>query len=229
MFDLENSIADWRKQMLAAGIKTPVPLEELETHLREEIEQQIKAGTSPQQAFEKSVQEMGDAGELKGEFSKACDWHRYKLTQRTSARRSGRWSLLRWGIGGLVVNWILLRAEPLMFHQRESWAVYLPYYVACTTYIIGGLLVGLARWQTRWTFFWVSSLGLIGTMMANLICEFVFHENDWISIFLQRAHYPWRGFYLTWMVLIAMSLFAGLTNCREWVREWILQRKAVRG
>ena len=40
MFDLEQSIADWRRQMLAAGIKTPVPLEELESHLREEIERQ---------------------------------------------------------------------------------------------------------------------------------------------------------------------------------------------
>ena len=37
MFDLEQSIAEWRRQMLAAGIKTPVPLEELEIHLREDI------------------------------------------------------------------------------------------------------------------------------------------------------------------------------------------------
>ena len=44
MPDLEKSIAEWRRQMLAAGIKTPVPLEELEIHLREEIEQQMKSG-----------------------------------------------------------------------------------------------------------------------------------------------------------------------------------------
>ena len=30
MFDLEQAIAGWRRQMQAAGIKTPVPLEELE-------------------------------------------------------------------------------------------------------------------------------------------------------------------------------------------------------
>ena len=70
MFDLEQSIADWRKQMLAAGIKTPVPLEELEIHLREEIEQQMKSGTIPQQAFENSVERIGHADELKGEFKK---------------------------------------------------------------------------------------------------------------------------------------------------------------
>ena len=37
MFDLEQSISEWRRQMLAARIPTPVPLEELEIHLREEI------------------------------------------------------------------------------------------------------------------------------------------------------------------------------------------------
>jgi len=41
MFDLEEKIAEWRRQMLVAGIKTPAPLDELEGHLREEIELQI--------------------------------------------------------------------------------------------------------------------------------------------------------------------------------------------
>ena len=52
MFDLEQSIADWRRQMLAAGIKTPVPLEELENHLREDVEEQMRSGVTAQQAFE---------------------------------------------------------------------------------------------------------------------------------------------------------------------------------
>jgi hypothetical protein len=51
MFDLEQSILEWRKQMLAAGIKTPVPLEELESHLREDIAQQMKSGTNPNKLF----------------------------------------------------------------------------------------------------------------------------------------------------------------------------------
>ena len=70
MFDLEQSIADWRKQMLAAGIKTPVPLDELEIHLREEIEQQIKSGLNAQQAFAAAVQQIGQANRLKREFKK---------------------------------------------------------------------------------------------------------------------------------------------------------------
>jgi len=71
MFNLEQSIAAWRKEMLAAGIKTPVPLEELESHLREEIEKQIKSGQSPQTAFETAVKTIGRGVELKKEFKKA--------------------------------------------------------------------------------------------------------------------------------------------------------------
>ena len=52
----KQSIAEWRKQMLAAGIKTPVPLEELEIHLREEIERQMQSGMNEQASFISAVQ-----------------------------------------------------------------------------------------------------------------------------------------------------------------------------
>ena len=45
--------------MLAAGIKAPVPLDELESHLCEEIERQIKSGLGEQKAFEISVHQIG--------------------------------------------------------------------------------------------------------------------------------------------------------------------------
>jgi hypothetical protein len=70
MFDLEQSITEWRRQMLAAGIKTPVPLDELETHLRDEIERQMKSWLSEQEAFENSVLRIGRADALKTEFNK---------------------------------------------------------------------------------------------------------------------------------------------------------------
>ena len=73
MFNLEQSIADWRKQMLSAGIKAPVPLEELEIHLREDIKQQTGAGLSESNAFEISVQRIGRADALEVEFKKVED------------------------------------------------------------------------------------------------------------------------------------------------------------
>src|SRR5665213_3241783 len=70
MFDLEKAIADWRQQMLAAGIKAPVPLEELEIHLREEIAQQSKAGLNEQDAFQAAIQRIEQARALKSVFAK---------------------------------------------------------------------------------------------------------------------------------------------------------------
>ncbi len=70
MFDLEKAIADWRKQMLAAGIRAPLPLEELENHLREEIEHRRKTGLEVQHAFEISAEHVGKARALNSEFKK---------------------------------------------------------------------------------------------------------------------------------------------------------------
>jgi hypothetical protein len=79
MFDLENSIANWREQMLVAGIQTPAPLEELEIHLREEIERQIQSRLSAKSAFESAVQQIGQAKTLKSEFAKADRTKSYAL------------------------------------------------------------------------------------------------------------------------------------------------------
>lgn len=70
MFNLEQSIVEWRKRMLAAGIKTPVPLEELGIHLREEIEQRMQAGLDAPTAFAMATREMGLTEMIKTEFKK---------------------------------------------------------------------------------------------------------------------------------------------------------------
>jgi len=75
MFDLEKSISEWRKQMLAAGIKTPVPMDELESHLREEIERQMKVGLNPQDAFISAIQKLGSAHSVQTEFMKVDKIH----------------------------------------------------------------------------------------------------------------------------------------------------------
>ncbi len=70
MFNLEQSIEAWRQNMLAAGIQAPVPLEELEIHLREEIERLNKFGMHEQTAFKNAVHQTGQPQSLKSEFSK---------------------------------------------------------------------------------------------------------------------------------------------------------------
>lgn len=71
MFDLERAIATWRQQMQASGIKSSTVLDELESHLREDIEQHLRAGANEERAFEMAVQNVGQAIELNSEFMKA--------------------------------------------------------------------------------------------------------------------------------------------------------------
>ena len=70
MFDPEQAIAKWRREMLAAGVKTPVPLEELEIHLREEIERLTKSGVSEAEAIKTALLKIGPAPAVQNEFRK---------------------------------------------------------------------------------------------------------------------------------------------------------------
>ena len=70
MFDLEQAITEWRRQMLAAGIRTPALLDELESHLRDGVDAQISGGAMMPEAFESAVACLGHATLLRGEFAK---------------------------------------------------------------------------------------------------------------------------------------------------------------
>jgi hypothetical protein len=71
MFNLDQSIADWRRHMAASGIKSPELLDELESHLREDVEQRVKSGLREQEAFATAARQIGRADVLKNEFNKA--------------------------------------------------------------------------------------------------------------------------------------------------------------
>jgi hypothetical protein len=66
MFDLEQSIAAWRQQMLAGAL--PI-LDELESHLREEMERKGKLGQNTENAFHAAVRQIGEPPALRIEFA----------------------------------------------------------------------------------------------------------------------------------------------------------------
>jgi ClpA/ClpB-like protein len=79
MFNLDQAISKWRAQMLAAGVKALDVLDELEGHLREDIEEQIQSGSTAEQAFEMAVRRIGNPGVIFSEFAKVS---------------GGKWALL---------------------------------------------------------------------------------------------------------------------------------------
>lgn len=70
VFDLETAIEQWRQKMRADGFKCSESLDELETHLLEEMEQQMSFGLAEQPAFERAFQRLGGGEDLVAEFNK---------------------------------------------------------------------------------------------------------------------------------------------------------------
>ena len=143
MPDLEQAIAEWRQRMLAAGIQAPVPLDELESHLREETERQIQTGVNTQTAFENSVRQMGQAEALKDEFKNAGK----------STWCAKRWkSMLRMGGIGLVCTLGLnvlgiytFHRTPSVFFSHEWWTDWFTNYYLWTCFLTFGVAGWLAE------------------------------------------------------------------------------------
>jgi hypothetical protein len=72
MFDLEQAIAEWRRQMLSVGIKNPSAVDELECHLREDVEKEMQSGLSGEEAYQAAVKRIGLPLSLKSEFAKVA-------------------------------------------------------------------------------------------------------------------------------------------------------------
>jgi hypothetical protein len=70
MFNVDQAISEWRKRMAAQGIKSHEILDELESHLRADVQERIRSGRDVSEAFQAAVQRIGQAPALKAEFAK---------------------------------------------------------------------------------------------------------------------------------------------------------------
>lgn len=71
MFDLSKSTADWLGDLRQSGAFEDSDLEELESHLKEEMEQLTDKGLSEKEAFWVATSRLGDREELPEEYAKA--------------------------------------------------------------------------------------------------------------------------------------------------------------
>src|ERR1700761_6397857 len=69
-FNLESAIVSWRPQMHAAAIAIHV-LDELEGHLREEIQTQMRSGHDESSAFALAMEKIGQPSALNSEFNRS--------------------------------------------------------------------------------------------------------------------------------------------------------------
>ncbi len=69
MFELEKAIAHWRQQLAARVLSLEI-LDELESHLRDDVRAQVESGLDAQTAFQSAVQRIGEPVALEAEFAK---------------------------------------------------------------------------------------------------------------------------------------------------------------
>jgi leader peptidase (prepilin peptidase) / N-methyltransferase len=141
MHNLEEKIVEWRKRMTAGGINSRAVLDELESHLRDEVEQQLRSGANEQKAFEAGVLRIGQAGRLKCEFAKV-DETRQVLRQKTV------WALI--GVAAFCC-WLNFRGSPalalvygiLLAGLVAASLIDFKYFIIPDEITIGGIVVGI--------------------------------------------------------------------------------------
>lgn len=68
MFNLERELQKWRQEMAAPGL-TPEIIAELEEHLRDDIERQVRSGIAAPDALQGALQRLGQPQALRHEFN----------------------------------------------------------------------------------------------------------------------------------------------------------------
>jgi hypothetical protein len=70
MFDLEQRIQEWRQRVLAELTGRAEVIDELESHLREEVQHLVQSGQQPPEAWALALHRLGTPRQLAGEFRK---------------------------------------------------------------------------------------------------------------------------------------------------------------
>ncbi len=200
MFDLERAIEEWRREMTSGGINSSAVLDELESHLRDDIERQVRAGLLP--AFDAVVRRIGQAAELKAEFVNAVG----------TPGIHGQWMGF---IGAVLVGFILLMSG-FTFLQMEMSAgeqvvayaaVILSLAVACGWRYAVPFLPILPGPRTRW------ATGIACMILGFVSCSF------FVDVIVPRFELSpdrqlpaigfWGFFLLTVFVCLGLALVMG--------------------
>jgi hypothetical protein len=115
MFELERAISDWRRELRSRGIRGAETLDELESHLRDDFEEQVRSGTEIQQAFDTARARIGKNCSLQTEFEKV------KLTELSRRLKNALLTLIG------VPNYNLITNMNTSFSSPEAearWASY---------------------------------------------------------------------------------------------------------
>jgi len=195
MFNLEQSISEWRRRMLAAGIKTPVPLEELENHLREEIETQMRSGITAERAFAMAVERIGDASRLREEFEKAANPLEARKRKLLRAYLFFCGLVIPYSI--LPIQWIIFQRAGKVEVTGLEWLLAFGSIIPTLAFIPAGRFIArfvpviIREWLQA--LLWVTVL-LVGAVLYRLLWSVLWANSlVHVQILLLWSMSPWLG------------------------------------
>ncbi len=119
MPEREELIAQWRRNLAETTGCTKDVLDELESHLRDELQQLIQSGQSEEQAFALAVSRLGPPGTLATEFAKVAE--------------PASWLPIRLGMFGVTILTTLLVGFLLLRWQEGRLELLLATHVGAVT------------------------------------------------------------------------------------------------
>ena len=195
MFDIDKAIFKWRRQMAEGGIRAPSTLDELESHLREDVETHVRAGQNVQQAFEGAVERLGQASLLRLEFEE--DEKTKQVPRQNHPRRIRVLAIALIAFYGLGALWAVVA----LFSTGMS----LPLFKAAATslvFVAGGIgLLKLKRWG------WWLTIGLCTIIIIQSLGSIFKLTPE--SVTKQHVITPYvvAGFYLAITFLLTSDSF----------------------
>ena len=111
MFDLETTIAAWRRRFAHNPVFTEDDIRELEQHLRDQISALEGAGMPTKDAFEAAVRKMGEPDEMESGYRRVR-WNKIVRERRLVDEIRSRLSMLR--------NYVKIGARNLLRHRGYS-------------------------------------------------------------------------------------------------------------
>jgi hypothetical protein len=116
MFDLEREFGNWRREMAATGL-APEVLIELEGHLREDVDRQIRSGVHASDALQAALQRIGKPATLRREFDLIGRRGVFETLRRH------RWKILLCSGAGLLVAVVLQIVRPAHYQSEAKFLI----------------------------------------------------------------------------------------------------------
>ena len=203
MFDLESQIRKWRRHVQSTGSLGVQDVEELESHLRDSIDELTERGVSVEEAFIVSIRRMGETEDLHHEFAKVSTesvWRQLLVPAADEdARRRQRTEitvvLLLALLGGLLGKIPALFGHPI---SEESALLYARNAALCALTPVAIYLI----WKRALSFRFMAVSGVVFAgfaLAANLYPSYEPHHTEVLSV----LHVP------IVLLLVLMALYCG--------------------